>query len=256
MNLLQSTLLQDKVAIITGGASGIGRVTAELFVKEGARVVIADIARKEGNELVEQIKEQGGEAFFQYLDVCNERDCAALIDTTLQRYGHLDIAFNNAGIFASPAMTEDLELELWRRVLDVNLTGVFNCMVHELRAMKGRGGSIINTASIAGITGTPGSSAYCASKHGVIGLTKSAALEYGKQGIRINALCPGLVATPMTQGPESSFSNRMIDMAVNNAALRRQAEPDELAQMALWLASDKSSYVTGAQFVVDGGATA
>jgi NAD(P)-dependent dehydrogenase (short-subunit alcohol dehydrogenase family) len=122
--------------------------------------------------------------------------------------------------------------------------------------MKGRGGSIINTASIAGISGTPGSSAYCASKHGVIGLTKSAALEYGKQGIRINALCPGLVATPMTQGPESSFSNRMIDMAVNNAALRRQAEPEELAQMALWLASDKSSYVTGAQFVVDGGATA
>ncbi|MEE1865082.1 MULTISPECIES: SDR family NAD(P)-dependent oxidoreductase [Pseudomonas] len=250
------TLLRNKVAIITGGASGIGRVTAQLFAREGARVVVADMAVDAGMELVEQITQQGGQACFQYLNVCREEDCAALVDAALTRYGRLDIAFNNAGIFVPPVLLEEQTLEQWQRVLEVNLTGVFNCMVPELQAMKERGGSIINTASIAGQTGTPGTAAYCASKHGVIGLTKSAALEYGKYGIRINALCPGLVATPMTQGADSGFNSRMIEMATHNAPLRRQAAPEELAVMALWLASDKSSYVTGAQFTVDGGATA
>ncbi|MDD2058506.1 SDR family oxidoreductase [Pseudomonas sp. GD03860] len=250
------TLLHNKVAIITGGASGIGRVTAQLFAREGARVVIADMNDAAGLELVEQIEQHGGQAHFQHLDVCREQDCAALVDAALTRYGRLDIAFNNAGIFVPPVLLEDQLLEQWQRVLDVNLTGVFNCLVPQLHAMKANGGSIINTASIAGLSGTPGSAAYSASKHGVIGLTRSAALEYGKYRIRINALCPGLVATPMTQGPDSGFNSKMIDMAVKNAPLRRQAAPEELAVMALWLASDKSSYVTGAHFVVDGGATA
>ncbi|MNJ18575.1 2,5-dichloro-2,5-cyclohexadiene-1,4-diol dehydrogenase [compost metagenome] len=250
------TLLHNKVAIITGGASGIGRVTAQLFAREGARVVIADMSDASGLALVEQIQADGGQACYEHLDVRREQDCAAVVDAVLTRFGRLDIAFNNAGIFMPPVLLEEQTLAQWQQILDVNLTGVFNCMVHELQAMKANGGSIINTASIAGLTGTPGAAAYCASKHGVIGLTKSAALEYGKHAIRINALCPGLVATPMTQGPDSGFNSKMIDAAVHNAPLRRQAAPEELAVMALWLASDKSSYVTGAHFVVDGGATA
>ncbi|WP_053159328.1 SDR family NAD(P)-dependent oxidoreductase [Pseudomonas sp. P1.8] len=247
------TVLQGKVAIVTGAASGIGRATALLFARQGAKVVVADMNESAGLEVVRLIEQEGAQAFFQMLDVRSEENCAALVDSTLQRYGQLDIALNNAGVFAAPTLTEDQGLALWQRMLDVNLTGVFNCMVHELRAMKSRGGSIINTASVAGISGTYGAAAYCASKHGVIGLTRSAALEYGKYGVRINALCPGLIETPMTAGPDSGFNEKMINAGVKSSALRRQGTPEEMAEMALWLASDRSSYATGGHFVVDGG---
>ena len=250
------TVLQGKVAIVTGGASGIGRATALLFARQGAKVVVADMSETAGQEVVRLIEQEGAQAFFQVLDVRSDESCAALVEATLARYGQLDIAFNNAGVFAAPTLTEDQGLALWQRMIDVNLTGVFNCMVHELRVMKERGGSIINTASVAGISGTYGAAAYTASKHGVIGLTRSAALEYGKFGVRINALCPGLIETPMTVGPDSGFNEKMINAGVKSSALRRQGRPEEMAEMVLWLASEQSSYATGGHFVVDGGITA
>ncbi|UVE16027.1 SDR family oxidoreductase [Pseudomonas sp. LS44] len=249
-------LLHNKVAIVTGGASGIGRATALLFAREGARVAVADMSETAGQAMVEEIRQAGGEAFFQRVDVRRDADCAALVEATLGHYGQLDIAFNNAGIGGAPSLTQDQGLEQWRQVLDVNLTGVFNCMVHELRAMKERGGSIINTASIMGLQGTAGSAAYSASKHGVIGLTRSAALEYGKYGVRINALCPGFVATPMLVGETSLLDPKGLDALARSVPMRRLAEPAEQAEMVLWLASDKSSYATGGHFVVDGGVLA
>ncbi|MDN7139859.1 SDR family oxidoreductase [Pseudomonas sp. JQ170] len=250
------TLLHDKVAIVTGGASGIGRATALLFAQEGARVAVADMSEAAGLAVVEEIRQAGGQAFFQRTDVRQDFACAELVEATLGRYGRLDIAFNNAGISGGVGLTENLELENWLNVLDINLTGVFNCMVHELRAMKARGGSIINTASIMGLQGTPGGAAYSASKHGVIGLTRSAALEYGKYGVRINALCPGFVDTPMVVGPDSHFDAKATEALVRSTALRRFSEPREQAEMVLWLASDKSSYATGGHFVVDAGVMA
>ena len=249
-------LLQNKVAIVTGGSSGIGRATALLFAREGARVVVADMNDAAGQAVVDDIRQAGGDAFYQRVDVRKDEDCAALVEVTLGHYGQLDIAFNNAGISGTTALTQDQTLEHWRNVLDVNLTGVFNCMVHELRAMKERGGSIINTASIMGLQGTPGASAYSASKHGVLGLTRSAALEYGKFGVRINALCPGFVDTPMIVGANSEFDQQILAAMLKTIAQRRLGEPSEQAEMVLWLASDRSSYATGGHFVVDGGYTA
>jgi NAD(P)-dependent dehydrogenase (short-subunit alcohol dehydrogenase family) len=249
-------LLQDKVAIVTGGSSGIGRATALLFAREGARVVVADMNDATGQAVVEEIRRGGGDAFFQRVDVRQEEDCAALVEVTLGHYGQLDIAFNNAGISGATGLVENQKLEHWRNVLDVNLTGVFNCMVHELRAMKSRGGSIINTASIMGLQGTAGASAYSASKHGVIGLTRSAALEYGKYNVRINALCPGFVETPMIIGEHSEFDPQALTAMLKTIPQRRLGEPSQQAEMVLWLASDKSSYATGGHFVVDGGYSA
>ncbi|MCW2271762.1 2,5-dichloro-2,5-cyclohexadiene-1,4-diol dehydrogenase [compost metagenome] len=250
------TLLHNKVAIVTGGASGIGRATALLFAQEGARVAVADMNEAAGLAVVAQIEQTGGQAFFQRTDVRQDLACSELVDAAVDRYGRLDIAFNNAGVSGTVGLTQNIALAEWRKVLDINLTGVFNCMVHQLRAMKARGGSIINTASIMGLQGTPGGAAYSASKHGVIGLTRSAALEYGKYGIRINALCPGFVATPMVVGPDSHFDDQATQALVKTTALRRFGEPEEQAQMVLWLASDKSSYATGGHFVVDAGVTA
>ncbi|MCW2271763.1 2,5-dichloro-2,5-cyclohexadiene-1,4-diol dehydrogenase [compost metagenome] len=248
--------LHNKVAIVTGGASGIGRASALLMAREGAKVVVADMSERAGRDVVAEIEQAGGIARFQALDVRSDESCAALVAETLRHFGQLDIAFNNAGIFASPSLTEDQGLTLWQQMLEVNLTGVFNCMVHELQAMKAGGGSIINTASVAGIRGTFGAAAYSASKHGVIGLTRSAALEYGKYGVRINALCPGLIETPMTAGPGSGFSEQMINGAVRSTPLRRQGSPEEMAEMVLWLAGPRAAYSTGAHYVVDGGFSA
>lgn len=250
------TDLQGKVAIVTGGASGIGRATALLFARKGARVVVADMSDAAGQAVVDEIRGANGDAFFQRVDVRQAEECAALVEMTLGHYGQLDIAFNNAGISGSTALIENQPFEHWRNVLDVNLTGVFNCMVHELRAMKTRGGSIINTASIMGLKGTAGASAYSASKHGVIGLTRSAALEYGKYGVRINALCPGFVETPMVVGDHSQFDPQVMAAMQKSIPQRRLGDPSEQAEMVLWLASDKSSYANGGHFVVDGGYTA
>lgn len=250
-------VFDSKVAIVTGGGSGIGRATALLLAKEGARLVVADIAADGGEKTVEQIGALGGEAIFVRTDVTQEADCAVLVATALAQYGRLDIAFNNAGIVGYPLLTADYGMANWQRVIDVNLTGVFNCMTHEIPAMKQSGGGpIVNTASIMGLLGAVGGSAYCAAKHGVIGLTKAAALEYGRNNIRINAVCPGYVETPMTVGDKSIFPSHKLQDGIGCSAIRRMATPIEVGEMVVWLSSDRASYVTGASFPVDGGITA
>ena len=248
--------MKDKVAIVTGGATGIGRAAALLFAEEGARVVVADVADEAGAQTVRDIEAAGGQAIFQHLDVRSEADCAGLVEAALTRFGGLDAAFNNAGISGSTSLTEDQGLELWRLVLDVNLTGVFNCMVPQLRAMKGRGGAIVNTASIAGTRGAAGAAAYSASKHGVIGLTRTAALEYARHGIRINAVCPGYIETPMTVGERSIFDRSRLDKVVSAVPMRRIGQAREIAQMVLFLCTGRASYLTGTTAIVDGGVTA
>lgn len=246
-------MLEGKTAIVTGAASGIGRSTALLLARHGASLVLADVADTEA--LAVEISAAGGRATAVRVDVARDEDCAAMLAHAMDTYGRVDVAFNNAGTSGTLSRTDEQGLANWRRVIDVNLTGVFNCMVHELRAMRAgrRGGAIVNTASVAGLESAPGAAAYCASKHGVIGLSRTAAHEYAKDGIRINTLCPGYVVTSMTQGSESVFSDGQLQQLLRRTALRRPCSPEEQAEMVLWLVSDKASYVTGAEFVVDGG---
>jgi NAD(P)-dependent dehydrogenase (short-subunit alcohol dehydrogenase family) len=248
--------LQDKVAVITGGAAGIGRASALCFARAGARVVVADRDEAAARAVAIEIGEAGGEALGMRVDVSRDEDCAAMVEAALRRFGRLDIAFNNAGVSGPVSRTEDQGLENWHTVIGVNLTGVFQCMVHELRAMKTHGGVIVNTSSVAGLKGAPYNAAYCASKHGVIGLTRAAAKEYGKYGIRINAVCPGYIRTAMADEIAAGSAPGSKDALVAAAALRRSAEPNEVAELVLWLSSDKASFVTGAHYAVDGGLSA
>lgn len=246
-----------RVAIVTGGGSGIGRAAALQLATDGLRLVVSDIDEAAAQATVRLIEAAGGDAMSVRADVSQDADCEALVAQTVERHGRLDVAFNNAGIAGYPLLTVDHSPAQWQRVIDVNLTGVFNCMRHEIRAMQRTGGgAIVNTASIMGLTGAPGGSAYCAAKHGVIGLTKAAALECGRDGIRINAVCPGYIDTPMTTGDDSIFPGGKLQHGVARTAIRRMAQPEEVAEMVVWLCSPRASYVTGASFTVDGGVTA
>jgi len=247
--------LKDKVALITGAATGIGRATAELFAREGARLVLVDYNADQGEALAAELKKAGTQALFVRTDVSKAADCEAAVKAAVDTFGRLDAAFNNAGISDGPMPPGfiDYPLELWDRMMAVNLSGVFYCMRYQLRAMLATSGkgAIVNTASIAGQIAFPGIPGYVAGKHGVVGLTKAAAVEYGGKGIRCNALAPGFIKTPMTAPVFASAEFQgMVPMAV---PMGRVAEPDEVAQAALWLCSDRSSYVNGSCVAVDGG---
>lgn len=249
--------LSDKVAVITGAGSGIGRSSALLFAKEGAKIVVADFVPQGGHETVKMIKEAGGQAVFVEVNVTKSADVQRLIKSTVDTYGRLDIMFNNAGMQGRYIMTADLPEETWDNIMATNLKGVFLGCKYAIQVMLSQGGGvIINTASSAGMLGLPGSQAYCASKAGVIQLTKSAALEYADKNIRINCICPGGIITPMAGVGKAPDDVTAIPPFHQSQAMRRFGQPEEVAKVALYLASDDSSFVTGTLSVVDGGWTA
>jgi NAD(P)-dependent dehydrogenase (short-subunit alcohol dehydrogenase family) len=248
--------VDGKVAVITGGGSGIGRATALAFAREGAKVVVADVVVAGGEETVRMIKAAGGEAIFIKTDVTKTAEVGAMVKKTIETYGRLDCAFNNAGIEGEMAPTADCTEENWDRVVAIDLKGVWLCMKYELPQMlKQGGGAIVNTASVAGLVGFQGIPAYVASKHGVNGLTKTAALEYAKSGIRVNAVCPGVIHTPMVE----RFFTTNPQLAEGMTALEpvgRLGKPEEIAEAVVWLCSDAASFVTGLPMAVDGALTA
>jgi len=246
-------MLAGKVALVTGAAAGIGRASALVFAREGARLVVSDVDERGGRETAEQIVAAGGEALFVRADVSRDDDCVALVRAAVERFGRLDCAFNNAGIEGRLASTTECEDENWRRTIAVNLTGTWLCMRAELRQMLAQGGgAIVNMSSVAGLVGFADLPAYVASKHGVIGLTRTAALEYAKQNVRINAVCPGVIRTAMIDrvtGREPARERAFVAME----PLGRMGEPSEVGEAAAWLCSPRASFVTGHALAVDGG---
>jgi len=245
-------LLEDRVALVTGGSSGIGRATALVFAREGAMVVVADLVVEGGEATVQAIKKAGGDAAFVKCDVSKASDVEALIKKTVDTYGRLDCAFNNAGVGPFGTTAECTE-EDWDITINVNLKGVWLCMKYEILQMLSQGGGVIvNTASVGGLIGTPGIAAYTASKHGVVGLTKTAALEYVQAGIRVNAVCPGTVLTPLVERGLGT-DPAMKDALLSKHPIGRFGKAEEIAEAVVWLCSDAASYVTGVAFPVDGG---
>jgi len=247
--------LAGKVALITGAGSGMGRAAAALFAREGAKVAAVDINEASAAETVAQIAREGGEAFAMRADVSNSEDARAMADEAVRRFGGLDIEYNNAGIEGEGGFLAQLSEEAFDRVISINLRGVWLGMKYALPHMiKRGGGSIINTASIAGLVGVRGAAAYCAAKAGVIALTRVGALEYGRYNIRVNCICPGAIDTPMVQ--RISGAGGLDQRGVSRiSALGRIGKPEEIARTALFLASDEGSFATGAPFVIDGGWT-
>jgi NAD(P)-dependent dehydrogenase (short-subunit alcohol dehydrogenase family) len=245
--------LEGKVALVTGGTSGIGRETALLFTKAGAKVVVAGRREPEGKETVDLIRAAGGDGLFVKTDVSQGSEVAALIQKAVQKFGGLDIAFNNAGIEGAWVPIIRQSEEDWDRTINVNLKGVWFCLKYEIRQMlkQGGGGAIVNMASVTGLIGSVGAGAYSASKHGVIGLTKTAALENAKSGIRINAVCPGVIETPMS---ERLFGAPAIHKSVVGLhPVGRLGRPVEIAEAVVWMCSDRASFMTGQSLVLDGG---
>jgi NAD(P)-dependent dehydrogenase (short-subunit alcohol dehydrogenase family) len=245
--------LRGKVGVVTGASAGIGRAAAVALAAEGASVVLADRDAARGEQVVADIVAKGGEAVFVATDVSDDASVAALLAAVEARFGGLDFAFNNAGIEGSQAATAECTVENWQRTIAVNLTGVWFCMRHEIPLLLRRGGgSIVNCASVAGLVGFTTIPAYVASKHGVVGLTKTAALEYAQQGIRVNAVCPGVIDTEMVErftGGQPAAEAAMVEME----PVGRMGRPDEIADAVVWLCSDRSSFVTGQALAVDGG---
>ena len=249
-------ILDGKVALVTGGASGIGRATAVAMAREGARVAVADCAEETAAETVALINAAGGQAIAIGGDVTKEADVAATVARTVSAFGRIDCAFNNAGVATravGPAgqRIHELSQASFDTMLAVNLTGVFLCLKHEVAQMltQGVGGAIVNTASIAGLIGLPTSAHYVAAKHGVVGLTKTAAMEYAQDGIRVNCVNPGYVKTPMTK---ETMETR-FDEIMAKVPMRRLGIPEEIAEAVVWMCSDKASFMTGASHVIDGG---
>lgn len=249
-------ILDGKVALVTGGASGIGRATAAAMAREGARVAVADRAEESASGTVALINAAGGQAIAIGGDVTREADVIAMVARTVAAFGRLDCAFNNAGIAGravGPAgqRIHELSQTSFDTMLAVNLTGVFLCLKHEIKQMlaQGGGGAIVNTASIAGLIGLPTSGHYVAAKHGVVGLTKTAAMEYALDGIRVNCVNPGYITTPMTKETLEARGEEILA----KVPMRRTGTPEEIAEAVVWMCSDKASFMTGAAQVVDGG---
>lgn len=244
-------ILENKVAIITGAASGIGEATAKLFADEKAKVVVSDIDEKNGKRVVSEIREKGGEAMFIKSDASDPEENERLVSKTVNEFGNLHIAVNNAGIGGPLSLTADYPIDGWNKVINLNLNGVFYGMKYQIPAMlESGGGSVVNIASILGAVGTAQSPAYTAAKHGVVGLTKAAALEYAKEGIRINSVGPGYIDTPLVR---NTLDEDALEMLKGMHPVGRLGESGEVAEIILWLASDKASFVTGSYHVVDGG---
>jgi NAD(P)-dependent dehydrogenase (short-subunit alcohol dehydrogenase family) len=243
-------VLENKVAIITGAGSGIGKAAAELFAREGAKVVVSDINEEHGKRAVEEIIKNGGEAYFVKADSSKAEDNESLVKQTIEKYGRLDIAVNNAGIGGPLGLTGEYPLDGWKKVIDINLSGVFYGLRYQIPAMLPAGGSIVNIASILGNAGTRFSPAYVAAKHGVVGLTKAAALEYADKKIRINSVGPGYIKTPLVM---NALDSDTLKALVGLHPIGRLGESEEIAELILWLASSKSSFVTGAYYAADGG---
>ncbi len=248
-----------KVAFVTGAGTGIGRATALAFAREGAGVVVADVSGQDNRETARMIEEAGGRALAVACDVRRAEDVKAALDKAVETFGRLDVAFNNAGVEQPIMPAADLTEEEWDRIVDIDLRGVFLCMKHEIPLMLEQGGgAIVNTSSGAGVKGFAGQAAYCAAKYGIVGLSKAAALDYASQNIRVNAVCPGIIETPMMDRfsggtPEGRAAVRAA--AIAQEPIGRAGTPEEIAAAVLWLCSDAASFATGHAMVVDGGQT-
>ena len=242
-----------KSVVVTGSSGGIGRATAILFASEGAKVALVDVKEAENSETLEMIRSAGGTAIARNVDVCDEAQVQQMVSTCVEEFGGLDIGVNNAGVFQPVAPIHQQDDETFQRVMGVNVRGVWLCMKHEIGQMLGQGGgAIVNTTSSASLTGTPGSAFYSASKHAVLGLTRSASIEYAEAGIRINAVGPGPTQTPMLQ-KLAEENPQFHEAGVQSAPIARIADPSEMASAILFLASDDASYMVGHNLIVDGG---
>jgi NAD(P)-dependent dehydrogenase (short-subunit alcohol dehydrogenase family) len=245
----------DKVAFVTGAANGIGRATALAFAREGAAVVVADISEQGNQETARMIEELGGRALAVRCDVTRTEDVKAALDKAIEVFGHLDVAFNNAGSEQAITATADLTEEEWDRIVSINLRSVFLCMKYEIPLMLKQGsGAIVNTSSGAGVKGFKGQAAYASAKDGVVGLTKAAALDYASQNIRINAVCPGIIDTPM-MNRFSGGTKEGRQRVISQEPIGRMGQPEEIANAVVWLCSDAASFAIGHALVIDGGQT-
>lgn len=251
-------VLEGKVAIVTGAAMGMGEATAKLFAEAKAKVVIADFNEEKGKAVVQAIQDAGGEAAFVKVDISKSDQVQAMVEFTVDTYGKLDVAVNNAALTPDDKLASEFDEEYWDRLMAVDLKGTALCMKYELQQMlkQGRGGSIINISSVSGFRPQPNNIAYVAAKHGVVGMTKVAALENGQYNIRVNSVAPGAIDTPMLRGALEQFGLNEEEYAPQLSLLNRFGKPEEIAQASLWLASDASSYITGTTIHADAGYTA